>query len=48
MKTPVTTLSCWSTRPAALDATKKQKEKPQNEGEKRKNSRTAGTKKPDW
>ncbi|ETO86523.1 hypothetical protein Sesv_A0049 (plasmid) [Salmonella enterica subsp. enterica serovar Virchow str. SVQ1] len=38
MKMPVTTFSCWPTRPAALDATKKLKEKPQNEGEKRKNT----------
>ncbi|EMX63094.1 hypothetical protein ECENVIRA101_5291 [Escherichia coli Envira 10/1] len=48
MKTPITALICWPTRPAALDLTKKLKENPPNEGKKRKNSRTTGTKKPDW
>ncbi|EPT4168853.1 hypothetical protein ACVQMY_004577 [Escherichia coli] len=38
MKMPVTTFSCWLTRPAALGATKKLKEKTKMKG---KNGRTA-------
>ncbi|MCM9947518.1 hypothetical protein ACOYF0_20790, partial [Salmonella enterica subsp. enterica] len=45
---PFSETTPWPTRPAALDLTKKLKENPPNEGKKRKNSRTTGTKKPDW
>nr|AWM63323.1 hypothetical protein [Escherichia coli] len=41
--------SCWPTRQAVLEATKKNERKiPQMKEKKRNYSRTTGTKKPDW